>query len=58
MSDERLLGELLATSRLTREDVLELKADVKELKHWKLKVMGGASVVSAVVAILAQILKH
>lgn len=57
MSDERLLGELVATVKLTREDVIELKADVKKLTHWKLKVMGGASVVSAIVAMLIHFLK-
>jgi hypothetical protein len=52
MSDERMLGELLADVRWIKREVTELKGDVRELKHWKLKVMGGASVISAVIATL------
>jgi hypothetical protein len=52
MSDERLLGELITEVRWIKEGVSELKSDVKDLKHWKLKVMGGASVISALIATL------
>lgn len=52
MSDERLLGELIAFRAYTERELSEIKDDVKDLKHWKLKVMGGASVISAIIATL------
>lgn len=54
MSDDRLLGELVAFRRYTERELGELKKDVKALTHWKIKV---SAVAAAVAALITYIMK-
>lgn len=58
MSDEKLLGEMIAFRKYTetRLDAVEEKLDV--LIHWKLRVMGGAAVIAAIVTYILKGTNH
>ena len=53
MSDERLLGELLANQKNLHEDVSEIKRDVKRLNEFQWRWTGKMTAYSALIALLA-----
>lgn len=55
MSDERLLGELIASHKHLHEDVSEIKRDVKRLNEFQWRWTGKMTVYSAVVALVATV---
>jgi hypothetical protein len=56
MSDDRLLGELLANQKNLHEDVTEIKRDVKALNEFRWKWLGRAGAYTSLVALIVTII--
>lgn len=52
MSDDRMLGELIADVRWIKKEVSEIRTDVKGLTTIRFKIAGGAAVIAAIVSYL------
>lgn len=56
MSDERLLGQIIAEQKHLHEDVKEIKQDVKSLNEFRWKWVGKMAAYTGLVAFVVSLL--
>lgn len=54
---QRIIGALVEFKEQTHAEFLEIKKEIRQLNHFKLKVIGGATTASLIFAVFVKIIE-